>query len=53
MTDTARRTSEDVTTEVTAWLEENWNPDLSVGDWWELLGHSGWAVPTWPEERAV
>jgi len=50
MTDTARRTSEDVTTEVTAWLEENWNPDLSVGDWWELLGHSGWAVPTWPEE---
>ena len=50
MTDTARRTSEDVTTEVTAWLEENWSPDLSIGDWWELLGHSGWAVPTWPEE---
>src|SRR5437763_10227027 len=50
MTDTARRTSEDVTTEVTAWLEENWNPDLTVGGWWELLGHSGWAVPTWPEE---
>ena len=50
MTDTARRTSEDVTTEVTAWLEENWNPDLSVGDWWELLGYSGWAVPTWPED---
>src|SRR5947209_4831900 len=50
MTDTARRTSEDVTTEVTAWLEENWNPDLTVGDWWELLGYSGWAVPTWPED---
>src|SRR5436309_12756829 len=50
MTDTARRTSADVTTEVTAWLEENWNPDLTVGDWWELLGYSGWAVPSWPEE---
>src|SRR3954470_9840972 len=50
MTDTARRTSEDVTTEVTAWLEENWNPDLTVGEWWELLGYSGWAVPSWPEE---
>ena len=26
MTDTARRTSEDVAAEVTAWLEENWDP---------------------------
>ena len=46
MTDTARRTSEDVTAEVTSWLEENWDPDLTVGEWWELLGMSGWAAPT-------
>ena len=47
MTDTATR---DVTAEVTAWLEENWDPDLTVGEWWERLGLSGWGTPTWPEE---
>jgi alkylation response protein AidB-like acyl-CoA dehydrogenase len=40
----------DVVAEVTAWLEENWDADLTVGEWWERLGTSGWAVPTWPEE---
>ena len=47
MTDTATR---DVTAEVTAWLEENWDPDLTVGEWWERLGLAGWAAPTWPEQ---
>jgi len=47
MTDTATR---DVTAEVTAWLEENWDPDITVGEWWERLGLSGWGTPTWPEE---
>ena len=50
MTDTASRTIRDVTAEVTAWLEESWDPDLTVGEWWERLGTSGWAAPTWPEE---
>ena len=50
MTDTARRTATDVTAEVTSWLEENWDPDLTVGEWWERLGTSGWAAPTWPED---
>ena len=50
MTDTAARTTPDVTTEVTAWLEENWDPDLTVGEWWDRLGASGWAAPTWPED---
>jgi alkylation response protein AidB-like acyl-CoA dehydrogenase len=50
MTDTAARTARDVTAEVTAWLEENWDPDLTVGEWWDRLGTSGWAAPTWPEE---
>ena len=48
MTDTATR---DVTAEVTAWLEENWDPDITVGEWWERLGLSGWATPTWPEDK--
>ena len=51
MTDTASRTQAtgDVTAEVTAWLEENWDPDLTVAEWWERLGTSGWAAPTLPE----
>ena len=48
MTDTAERT--DVVAEVTAWLEENWDPELTVAEWWERLGTSGWAAPTWPVE---
>src|SRR5438067_2512997 len=50
MTDTAQRTVDDVTTNVTDWLQANWDPELTVGEWWERLGTSGWAVPTWPEE---
>jgi alkylation response protein AidB-like acyl-CoA dehydrogenase len=48
MTDTAVR--DEVTEAVTTWLEENWDPDLSVGEWWQLLGLSGWGTPTWPVE---
>src|SRR5258708_30322108 len=47
MTDTATRT---VLEELTTWLEENWDPDLTVAAWWERLGTSGWAAPTWPVE---
>src|SRR5687767_13432659 len=38
-------TDRDVITEVNAWLEENWDPDLTVAEWWERLGTSGWAAP--------
>jgi len=51
MTDTADRTAEsDAVAEVKDWLAANWDPDLTVEAWWERLGDSGWAVPTWPEE---
>jgi alkylation response protein AidB-like acyl-CoA dehydrogenase len=50
MSETAVRGTRDVTAEVTAWLEENWDPDLTVAEWWERLGTSGWAAPSWPEE---
>ena len=32
-----------------AWLEATWDPDLTLGRWWEMLGLSGWGFPTWPE----
>ncbi len=34
--------------EFRAWLDENWDPDLTVGQWWERLGLAGWSAPTLP-----
>jgi len=34
--------------ELHTWLADNWDPELSVGDWWERLGLSGWAAPSLP-----
>jgi len=34
---------------VKEWLEANWDPDLTVGEWWERFGASGWAAPGLPE----
>jgi alkylation response protein AidB-like acyl-CoA dehydrogenase len=36
--------------EVTAWLAENWDPDLSLVQWRTRLVDSGWACPSWPTE---
>ena len=41
-------TSADAVTEVKEWLASNWDLDLSVGEWWEKLGRSGWAAPGLP-----
>ena len=32
------------------WLDEHWDPDLTLGEWWERLGTAGWSTPTWPRE---
>jgi alkylation response protein AidB-like acyl-CoA dehydrogenase len=52
MTDIADRieAGSDVVAEVKDWLADNWDPELTVADWWERLGTSGWAVPTWPSD---
>jgi alkylation response protein AidB-like acyl-CoA dehydrogenase len=42
-------TATDAAAAVRAWLEGNWDPDLTVGQWWERLGTSGWAAPGLPE----
>ncbi len=52
MTDTIDRTEStgtDPVADVTAWLEDQWDPDLTVGEWWARLGESGWAAPGLPE----
>jgi alkylation response protein AidB-like acyl-CoA dehydrogenase len=37
-----------VTAELQDWLTANWDPDLTVAQWWERLGLSGWAAPGLP-----
>ena len=32
------------------WLAENWDPNLTVREWWRLLAEAGWQFPTWPRE---
>src|SRR5687767_10392221 len=44
------RTLEDIRAEVEAWLDDSWDAELSVADWWSRLADSGWGAPTWPEE---
>lgn len=36
--------------ELNSFLEENWDPDLTIGEWWEKLGLAKWAAPTLPIE---
>jgi alkylation response protein AidB-like acyl-CoA dehydrogenase len=49
MVDTAARPT-DLVDEVTAWLGQNWDPDLTLAEWWTRLGEAGWAAPTLPAE---
>jgi alkylation response protein AidB-like acyl-CoA dehydrogenase len=43
-------TADEVRREVRAWLEANWDPDLSLVEWRNRLADSGWGCPTWPVE---
>ena len=38
----------DILEELDAWLAANWDPELTVAQWWQLLGSSGWAAPALP-----
>lgn len=43
-------TPEQIEQEVSTWLDENWNPDLSLIEWRNILVDGGWSTPHWPEE---
>lgn len=36
--------------DVARWLEQHWDPDLTVAQWWEQVGASGWTAPHFPRE---
>src|SRR5580693_5828100 len=50
VTDTATETTgtDEQLSELRSWLSSNWDPDLTVAEWWERLGLSGWAAPGLP-----
>jgi alkylation response protein AidB-like acyl-CoA dehydrogenase len=35
----------DLWAECRAWLEQHWNPELSVEEWWATVGGAGWTAP--------
>ncbi len=39
----------DLIDEVGAWVDDNWNLDMPLADWWQRLSDSGLAFPQWPE----
>jgi alkylation response protein AidB-like acyl-CoA dehydrogenase len=38
----------DILEELDAWIDANWDPELTVAEWWQRLGTSGWAAPALP-----
>jgi alkylation response protein AidB-like acyl-CoA dehydrogenase len=34
--------------DVDAWVEANWDPELTVRTWWRRLADAGYAHPAWP-----
>jgi alkylation response protein AidB-like acyl-CoA dehydrogenase len=40
--------TESIVEEIRAWLKENWDPDLTVAEWWDRLGLAGWSAPSLP-----
>jgi alkylation response protein AidB-like acyl-CoA dehydrogenase len=51
MTDTADTapTDDGFLVELQSWLDSEWDPDLTVAEWWEKMGTEGWSAPAWPE----
>ena len=40
---------EEIVSVVNEWIDDNWNPDLPLQKWREILVDGGWATPHWPE----
>ncbi len=43
-------TEESLRADVRAWVQDNWDPALSLRAWRERLLDAGWAVPSWPTQ---
>ena len=45
-----QKSEQEVKTEVSEWIENNWNPKLSVAEWWQLMADARLSHPMLPEE---
>src|SRR5580704_18142269 len=36
--------------ELREWLEDSWDPELTLRTWWAKLADDGWSQPHWPNE---
>ncbi len=43
-------TPEAVTAELATWLEEHWDPEITLAEWWGRLAEGKWSHPALPEE---
>ncbi len=50
MADTGTDRHIDAATELADWVDDHWDPDLTLGEWWQLLADSGYAHPSLPEK---
>lgn len=41
--------AEEIEQAVNTWVDDNWNPDLPLVEWRNILVDGGWATPHWPE----
>ncbi len=42
-------TREQVVAEATAWVEENWDPEITVAEWWQRMADARYSHPMLPE----
>ncbi len=47
---TTDSTTDTIEDQVGAWIDEHWDPDLSLGEWWQRLADSGYCHPSLPVE---
>jgi alkylation response protein AidB-like acyl-CoA dehydrogenase len=44
-------TIDELRTEVRDWLQQNWDPELSVDEWWRVVANAGWTAPHFAPEQ--
>ena len=43
--------NDEIRAQVVDWLDEHWDPDLPVEEWWRMVGDAGWTVPHFTPEQ--